>query len=293
MGRRRWPAAHRYGQPDLPAHRGGGAGLSRRGRPDRLPGLVDAHCHLQHDRFDADRDAVLERAAAAGIERVLVPGWDLRSSEAALALAERHRPLVQAAVGVHPHDAVATSEAEWRALEALMADPRCAAVGEIGLDYHRNLSPPDAQRAALARQLAAAAALGRPVVIHDRESHADVEAALIAWDGRPQRDARGMLHAFSGDSAMAERLTAIGFLVSFAFPVAFRSASGPRAAAGTVASGSYLVETDGPYLGPGRDARNEPTTALRVAAELATLRGVTPERVSADARRAYERLIAP
>ncbi len=90
-------------EPDLPAHRGGGAGLSRRSRPARLPGLVDSHCHLQHERFDADRDGVLERAVEAGIERILVPGWDLASSAAALELAARHAPLVKAAVGVHPH----------------------------------------------------------------------------------------------------------------------------------------------------------------------------------------------
>ena len=228
---------------------------------------------------------------AAGIERILVPGWDLASSEAALALAERHRPLVLAAVGVHPHDAAAVGEADWDALEGLMADPRCAAVGEIGLDYHRNLSAPGVQRAALARQLAAAARLGLAVVVHDRDAHADVEEALAAWPGRPASDARGMLHAFSGDAALAERLSARGVLVSFALPVAFRSAAGARAAAAALPDGTYLVETDAPYLGPDREARNEPTTALRVATELAALRGDTPEVVAASARATFERLL--
>jgi TatD DNase family protein len=284
--------AHRHRHPGLPSHRGGGAGLSPRApRPERLPGLVDAHCHLQHERFDADRDAVLARAAAAGIERILVPGWDVSSSEAALALAERHTPLVLAAVGVHPHDAATTSEADWRALESLVADPRCTAVGEIGLDFHRNLSPPEVQRAALARQLELAAGLGRSVVVHDRDAHGDVEAALTKWTGRVGSAARGMLHAYSGDAAMAERLVGSGYLISFAFPVAFRSAAGPRAAAAAIPNGSYLVETDGPYLGPDRDMRNEPTTALRVAAELAALRGSTAASIASEARGAFERLI--
>jgi TatD DNase family protein len=227
----------------------------------------------------------------AGIERVMVPGWDLPSSLAALELAERHGPLVMAAVGVHPHYAAATSEREWRELEALIADPRCSAVGEIGLDFFRNLSPPDVQRAALHRQLGAAAAVGLPVLVHDRDAHEEVTRDLLAWEGRAQSAARGVLHAFSGDAAMAATLTADGFLVSFALPLSFRSAVGPRAAAPLLPAGSFLLETDAPYLGPDRDGRNEPTTVLRVAVELAALRGVDPQAVVAEAREAFERLI--
>ncbi len=252
---------------------------------------MDSHCHLQHERFDGDREAVLERAVEAGIERLMVPGWDLPSSLAALELAERHGPLVDAAVGIHPHYAAATSEPDWRELEALIADPRCSAVGEIGLDFFRNLSPPDVQRAALHRQLAMAAAAGLPVLVHDRDAHAEVTRDLLAWAGRAHSTARGVLHAFSGDAAMAATLTAGGFLVSFALPLTFRSAVGPRTAAPLIPAGSYLLETDAPYLGPDRDGRNEPTTVLRVAVELAELRGVDPGAVVADAREAFERLI--
>lgn len=227
----------------------------------------------------------------AGIERLMVPGWDLPSSLAALELAERHGPLVMAAVGVHPHYAAATSEGAWRELEALIGDPRCSAVGEIGLDFFRNLSPPDAQRAALHRQLAVAAEAGLPVLVHDRDAHEEVTRDLLAWEGRAHGTARGVLHAFSGDAAMAATLTAAGFLVSFALPLTFRSAVGPREAAPLIPAGSYLLETDAPYLGPDRDARNEPTTVLRVATELAELRGVDPPAVAADAREAFERLI--
>ena len=252
-----------------------------------MSGLVDSHCHLQHERFNADRDAVLERATEAGIERILVPGWDLPSSDAALELAARHAPLIQAAVGLHPHYAAAADERTWRELEALAGDPRCAAVGEIGLDFFRNLSPPDVQRAAFERQLVVAADRALPVLVHDRDAHEEVTAALTRWSGR----ARGVLHAFSGDAAMAELLTGRGFLLIFALPLSFRSAIGPRAAAAAIAAGTYLVETDAPYLGPDRDGRNEPTTTLRVATELARLRGIEPQAAADEARAAYKRLI--
>ncbi|MGH2418370.1 MAG: TatD family hydrolase [Candidatus Limnocylindria bacterium] len=258
-----------------------------------MAGIVDAHCHLQHELFDADRDAVIERAAEGGIERLLVPGWDMPSSVAALELAERHPDIVRGAVGVHPHDAATTDERAWHALETLAADPRCAAIGEIGLDFHRNLSAPDVQRDALARQLALAGRLGLPVIVHDREAHTEITASLVAWSGETDRAVPGMLHAFSGAAAMAATLTARGFLVSFAFPVAFRSAVGPRATAVSLESGTYLVETDAPYLGPDREARNEPTTVLRVAAELGRLRGTEPTTVAREAREAFDRLIGP
>jgi TatD DNase family protein len=234
---------------------------------------------------------VLERAREAGIERILVPGWDVASSEAALELASRHPGLVEAAVGIHPHDAAATDEVGWARLEALAADPSARAIGEIGLDNVRIHSPPDVQRAAFERQLELAGRLGLPVLVHDREAHADVAAALHAWTGRPGSVARGVLHAFSGDAGMAQRLSAAGYLVSFALPVAFRSAVGPRDAAAALEAGRFLVETDAPYLGPDRERANDPTTALRVAAELARLRGTTPHELVGPIRAAFERLI--
>lgn len=235
---------------------------------------------------------MLERAVEAGIERILVPGWDLASSEAALLLAERHAPLIQASVGVHPHYAAETDEAAWRSIVALARDPRCVAVGEIGLDFFRNISPPDVQRAALERQLALAGALNLPVLVHDRDAHAEVTDALMRWTGPGSGAVKGVLHAFSGDAEMARELTRRGFLVSFALPISFRSAIGPREAAVAIGPESYLVETDAPYLGPDRDRRNEPTTALRVATELARLREMDPEHVARAVRQAYDRLVA-
>jgi TatD DNase family protein len=253
---------------------------------------VDSHAHLQHEQFDADRDAVIERAAAAGIERILVPGWDLRSSELALELAERYGPILDAAVGVHPHHAVDLDEAGWARLESLAADPRVRAVGEIGLDFFRNLSPPDVQRDALRRQLALAERHGLPVLVHDRDAHEAVTEELLAWQAQGSgTSVRGVLHAFSGSPRMAARVVSAGFLVSFALPLAFRSAAGPRATAADLPDGSFLVETDAPYLGPDRARRNEPTTALRVVAELARMRGEEPAALIGPIRKAFDRLI--
>jgi TatD DNase family protein len=241
---------------------------------------------------------VIDRAQRAGIVRILVPGWDVASSEAALELSDRYPSLIAAAVGVHPHHAAEVEEAGWRRLEALAADPRSSAVGEIGLDFFRNLSPPDVQRDAFARQLELARRNGKPVLVHDRDAHEEVTGTLLAWQpawaGEAPTTAAGppgVLHCFSGDADMAANLAARAFLVSFALPVSFRSAQGARAAAAQLPDEAVLVETDAPWLGPGKDRRNEPTTALRVAAELARLRGTSPDAVSGTANANLARLL--
>jgi TatD DNase family protein len=192
---------------------------------------------------------------------------------------------------VHPHHAASMDEPAWDHLAGLVRDPGTRAVGEIGLDFFRNLSPPDVQVQVMARQLSLAADAGLPVLVHDRDAHAEVTEALLRWRGLQGRDVRGVLHAFSGDAEMAAQLVRAGYLLSFAMPVAFRSAVGPRAAAPTLVDGTFLVETDAPYLGPDRERRNEPTSALRVVAELAALRETEPDQLVAGVRSAYERLI--
>jgi TatD DNase family protein len=182
-------------------------------------------------------------------------------------------------------------EAAWRALEDLVVQPSVRAVGEIGLDYFRNLSPPEAQREALARQLDLAATHGLPVVVHDRDAHADVTATLLAWAGTGQ-GRRGMIHAFSGDGPMAAELAGAGFVVSFALPLTFRSTAGPQEAAVVLPDGAFLVETDAPYLGADRETNNEPSTALRVAVELSRLRGVPAEAIATSVRATYDALIS-
>jgi TatD DNase family protein len=247
---------------------------------------VDSHCHLQDRAFDIDRDEVLARAASAGVNRLLVPGYDLPSSRRAIELAARHPAVIFAAVGIHPHFVAKASEADWAELADLAASAEVVAVGEIGLDYFRNLSPPEIQREAFDRQLGLAANLAKPVLVHDRDAHDDIRAALLGRTGR------GVLHAFSGDAAMALEMTAAGFLVSFALPVTFSSAAGPRAAAAAIPTGSFLVETDSPWLAPGgAGARNEPTTAVRVAVELARLRNVPPDEIASQVVGAFDRLL--
>jgi len=264
---------------------GGLAALTRLIVPDRLPGIVDAHAHLQHEVFAHDLDAVLDRARAAGLVRILVPGWDRASSEAAMALASPHPDLLDAAVGIHPHYVAAATAADWDALERMAADPAARAVGEIGLDFYRNLSPPEVQREAFARQLDLAARVRKPVIVHDRHAHAEVTAALI--DHAPRiPGVPGVLHAFSGDARMATTLVAAGYLISFALPVSFPKNVGPRAAAAAIPATNLLVETDSPYLGLAQDQRNEPTTVLRTAAMLARLREEPVEAVATAAGRA-------
>ena len=197
-------------------------------------------------------------------------------------------------MGIHPHYVAAASEADWDAIESLAADPGVLAVGEIGLDFYRNLSPPDAQRESFARQLDLAARVGKPVVVHDREAHEEVAVALTAHAARSTTAAvPGILHAFSGDADMAQALVEAGYLISFAWPVSFSKNVGPRAAAAAIPATHLLVETDSPYLGPAADQRNEPTTVLRTAATLAVLRESTPEIVAAAAAAAYRGALSP
>jgi TatD DNase family protein len=260
--------------------------------PEKLPGIVDAHAHLQHEVFAHDLEAVLDRARAAGIVRILVPGWDRASSEAALDLAARHLDFLDAAVGIHPHYVAAATVADWEAIETLAAVSDAVGVGEIGLDFFRNLSPPGVQRDALARQLDLAARVRKPVVVHDREAHAEVTAALVAHAAAAATPpVPGILHAFSGDEQMAAALVGAGYLVSFALPVSFPKNTGPRDAAASLPADHLLVETDSPYLGVAKDQRNEPTTVLRTAAVIASLREEPVNAIAAAAGMNLERLI--
>jgi TatD DNase family protein len=236
---------------------------------------------------------VIQRAVAAGIERLLVPGYDLESSRQAVRLAQAYPGTIQAAVGIHPHYAGRQDEHAWSELAALAEEREVVAVGEIGLDFFRNLSPPDIQRQALARQLSLAARLEKPVLVHDRDAHAEVRVALMEHaEARGGEGPLGVLHAFSGDGPLGLEMAERGYLISFALPVAFRSATGPRDAARALPAESFLVETDSPWLAPGgAEQRNEPTTALRVATVLARLREVEPEDIATEVRMAYERLI--
>ena len=234
--------------------------------------LVDSHAHLNADRFGDDVEAVLDRAQAAGVERILVPGWNVASSGRALEVAVV-RPWLDAAVGVHPHDAAKVSPADWAAVEGWARDDRVVAIGETGLDSDRMFSPWEAQLDNLRRNLALALATGKPAILHcrSRTGARDAQDALVAelraagFDGPAARVAFGerpaaVIHSFSGPVDYAREVIAMGLAVSFSGLV-FRRGEEPSAeAVAMVPAARFLVETDAPFLSPpgAPRSRNDP-----------------------------------
>ena len=238
--------------------------------------LVDSHCHLADAAFDADRDAVIARARAAGVTAVIVVAEGLESAERARDLCADREDL-HATAGIHPHRASDFGDAAVPRLEALLADPDVVAVGETGLDYHYDQSPRARQCEAFAWHLAASARTGKPVIVHAREADADV-ARLIADapDG-----VTGVLHCFSAAREVLDAGLARGFCVSFSGMVTFKTWD-QHWAVEMVPEDRLLVETDAPFLAPvpDRGKRNEPAFLVRTAVRLAELRGTTPERLT-------------
>jgi len=239
--------------------------------------VIDAHAHLTDRRFADDLDAVLERARSSGVQRVLTAAEDLRSSEDAIAVAAAHRE-VRVAVGVHPHRAATWSDAAAGRLRELTRAEAVVAIGEIGMDFSGRSAPPDVQERALRGQIALAARLGLPIVLHVRESGARVREILrespageSAGDGSP---VRGMVHCYSEGPAELEDWLRLGFLVSFAGTLTYPGSDRLREAAAGVPADRLLAETDAPYLAPQhvRGRRNEPLYVAAVHATLAHLR---------------------
>ena len=236
--------------------------------------MIDSHCHLDFPHFDEDRDEVLGRAVGVGLTALVNPGTDLKSSQRAVALTERY-DYVYAAVGVHPHDASTLSREILSELRQLASHPKVVAIGEIGLDYYRDLSPRGQQRAAFEAQLALAADLDLPVIIHQREAAADVMDVLRDWAEADHPGA--VLHAFSGDEAMASEAISLGFLVGVGGPLTFKNARRLPELVPSLPLNCLLIETDAPYLTPHpyRGKRNEPAYVALVAERLAELRGLS------------------
>jgi TatD DNase family protein len=255
-----------------------------------VEGLIDSHCHLDFPQFDADRDEVLARSIAAGVTVLVNPGADLESSRRAVALAERHTA-IYAAVGIHPHDATTLDGPALAELRQLAAHPKVVAIGEIGLDYYRDRSPRDRQRAAFEAQLGLAAELNLPVIVHQREAAADVLAALRAWaeGGHPGC----VLHAFAGDEAVTEEAVDLGFYLGIGGPLTYQNARHLPEIVPHLPLERLLLETDAPYLPPHpyRGQRNEPAYLALVARRLAELRALPletlAERVTENTRRAF------
>jgi TatD DNase family protein len=235
------------------------------------PELFDTHAHLHFPEFAGDLDAVLARARAAGVRRMVTIGTDVATSRAAAALAARE-PDVWAAVGIHPHEAADADEAALTEIERLASAPRVVAIGETGLDFFRDRSPREAQTRAFTAQVALARRLGKPVLVHCRDAHAET-LALLAADGPLERG--GIMHCFSGDVALARRCIELGLLVSLAGPVTYPKPGALPDVARAIPADRLVVETDCPFLPPQpyRGKRNEPAYLAITAARVAELRG--------------------
>jgi TatD DNase family protein len=260
--------------------------------------LFDTHVHLDDERFSADLPEVLSRASEAGVERLLQASYDLASSRASCALARSLAdppalltvPAMWCAVGIHPHDASSEGQDTRDALCALLEDRaanRIVAVGEIGLDYHYDLSPRDVQRRAFTAQLELARAYGLPVIIHEREAHEDCLAVLREFGVAPgnpaglggDRGMPGVFHCFSGSVETAKTLISMGFYLGFDGPLTFRNARKSHEVVRAVPQDRLLIETDCPYLTPEpfRGRRNEPAYVRNVAQKLGDLLECTLE----------------
>jgi len=243
--------------------------------------VIDSHCHLDNEQFNADREAVIDRALAAGVDRMVVIGTgegppDL---EAGIRLADRHES-IYATVGVHPHDASKATPETYKHLAELLKHSKVVALGEIGLDYHYDHSPREVQRAVFLEQMLIAGEARKPIVIHTREAWEDTIALLETY-WRPY-GLGGIMHCFSGNPDQAALCVDLGFHLSFGGIVTFPKALDVQEAARRTPPDRLLVETDAPYLAPvpHRGKRNEPAFVAHTARKLADLRGVSAEEIA-------------
>jgi TatD DNase family protein len=256
--------------------------------------LVDSHCHLNADRFEADAEAIAQAARDTGVERILVPGWNVASSERALDLVERV-PWLDAAVGVHPHDAAKVDDTGWDRIVAMAADPRVVAIGETGLDYDRVFSPIDDQLTNLRRNLALAADTRRPAILHCRSASGrrDAQDALLA-EVRAMGSAAPppIIHSFSGPVDYAQAMLDLGAVISFSGLVFRRGEEVSAEVASMAPDDHVLVETDSPFLSPpgAPRSRNEPEWVRITAGWLAERRSADPDALGSVMVATYDRV---
>jgi len=240
--------------------------------------FFDSHAHLDDRKYDLDRHEMLMRAVEKGVGYITNVGYDIPSSRRSVALAEKY-PFIYAAVGIHPHDASGAGEAVLADLRELAVHPKVVAIGEMGLDYYRNLSPRNIQQQVFRQQIDLAAETGKPIIVHDRDAHGDVMAIL-----KEEKAAAtgGVLHCFSGSPEMATECIKMGFYISIAGPVTFRNARKLYEIAMMVPLERLLVETDAPYLTPEphRGKRNESAYVVHVGERIAELRGLSTEELA-------------
>ena len=239
--------------------------------------LFDTHAHYDDEAFDADRDAVLTALPGQGVGLVLNPGCDVESSRKAVQYAAAY-PHVYAAVGIHPENCGGYTAGDLAALRQLAQQPKTAAIGEIGLDYYWAENPPrDLQQQVLRDQLALAGELALPVIIHDREAHADTLSIIREFPG-----VTGVFHCFSGSPEMAQELLKLGWYLGFDGPVTYKNARRAPEVAAVTPLDRMLIETDSPYMTPVpyRGRRNDSGYVHLVAEKLVEWKGVTPEEIA-------------
>ncbi len=240
--------------------------------------LADTHCHLDFNSFDEDREQVLARSWQAGLDKILNPGIDLSSSQAAVRLAEGHER-VYAAIGVHPNEAHTWNDDSLARLRELADSPKVVAIGEIGLDYYRDRSPADLQKHILKEQLQLAVELNLPVIIHNRKATRDILEILGGWQvqlaeaGLPLAERPGVLHSYSDAEKPALQAIAKHFYIGLTGPVTFHNAPELQQVVILLPLDHVLVETDAPFLAPHpyRGRRNEPAYVRLVVEKIADL----------------------
>ncbi|MEK7286684.1 MAG: TatD family hydrolase [Nitrospirota bacterium] len=243
--------------------------------------LIDTHCHIFFPDYDSDREAVIARALADGVGKMVVVGTDYPSSQQAIALAEAY-PFIVAAVGLHPHDAKTMDDDLLQKLEALSIHPKVVAIGETGLDFYYNKSEKEQQKKSFLAQIALAKKRNLPLIIHTRDAWDATFEILEKEDPNYFREVGSVLHCFTGDKAIADRATAIGIYVSFSGIVTFAKTAELQEAAATVDSRFILIETDAPFLAPQgfRGKRNEPAYLSTTAEKIAALRNCSKEELA-------------
>ncbi len=254
--------------------------------------LTDSHAHLDFEDFEHDLEAVIARARAAGVARIIAVGLWRKPADFgnALDLATRLPDLFAATVGIHPHECAAVPEEDWARHDTLARDPRVVAVGETGLDFHYDRSPRPDQERAFRRSLATARTSGKPVVVHVREAD-EVCARVLREEGVPP--AGGVIHCFTGDAAAARAYLDLGLFLSVAGIVTFKTAEPIRDAVRMVPRDRLLIETDCPFLAPipHRGKRNEPAYVVETARRVAEIWGASLDEVGAvtgdNARRLF------
>ena len=245
--------------------------------------LIDSHCHLDFPDFANDLDAVVERARAAGVERMITIGTKVAKAAGVVAIAERYED-VFFTVGTHPHEAAGEGAEDFEAMRAFARHPKCVGIGEAGLDYHYDSAPREVAKRVFRGQIALARELDLPLVIHTRDADADLTAILSAEMGKGRFSA--LLHCFTGSRGLAETALDLGLSISFSGVVTFKKSEDLRAIARDVPLDRLLVETDAPYLAPTshRGRRNEPAFVVATAGAVAEARGITLEALAEAAR---------